>query len=69
MTTEPSGEAPRDGADQAETEIRERRTSVDDPIDNSLAAQVDRVRNDKDFTERLRAIIARDKELLDRLAE
>ncbi len=68
MTTEPSGEVPPNDADHAEDEIRERGT-VHDPIGDSLAAQVERVRSNKDFTERLRAIIARDKELLDRLAE
>ena len=34
-----------------------------------LAAQVERVRNDEDFIRRVRTIIARDHELLDRLAE
>jgi hypothetical protein len=34
----------------------------------SLAAEIERVRADKDFTNRARKLLARDQELLDRLA-
>jgi hypothetical protein len=34
----------------------------------SLAAEIQRVRADKDFTKRARKFLERDKELLDRLA-
>jgi hypothetical protein len=69
MRYEPNAKVPRDDVDNAETDMRAPHTSVENPIDDSLAAQVERVRNDKDFTARARAIVARDKGLLDRLAE
>jgi hypothetical protein len=34
----------------------------------SLAAEIERVRSDKDFTDRARRLLEQDKELLDRLA-
>ena len=37
-------------------------------IIDSLAAEIERVRADKDFTSRARELLKRDKELLDRLA-
>ena len=38
-------------------------------IVESLAAEIERVRVDTDFTTRARKLLARDKELLDRLAK
>jgi hypothetical protein len=35
----------------------------------ALRAELNRVRNDTEFMERLRALIDRDREILDRLAE
>lgn len=35
----------------------------------ALQAEIERVRHDTDFMERLRALTERDKEILDRLAE
>jgi hypothetical protein len=36
---------------------------------DALRAELDRVRNDTEFMERLRALVERDREILDRLAE
>lgn len=47
---------------------RVRGTSVNTLIVDSLASEVERVRDDKDFTGRARKLLERDKELLDRLA-
>lgn len=47
---------------------RVRGTSVNALIVESLAAEIQRVRADKDFTKRARKFLERDKELLDRLA-
>jgi hypothetical protein len=43
-------------------------TSVNALVIDSLAAEFERVRDDKDFTSRARELLERDKELLDRLA-
>ena len=37
-------------------------------IVDSLTSEIDRIRNDKDFTSRARELLKRDEELLDRLA-
>lgn len=55
-------------ADQAEAVARIKGTSVNALIVESLAAEIERVRADKDFTTRARRLLERDKELLDRLA-
>ena len=52
----------------AEAVARVRGTSVNAPIIESLAAEIERVRKDKAATARARKLLARDKELLDRLA-
>lgn len=59
---------PTDLADEAEAIARVRGTSVNSVIVDALAAEVERVRNDKDFTARARRLLARDKELVERLA-
>jgi predicted transcriptional regulator len=59
---------PEDLADQAEAVARVRGTSVNALIVESLAGEIDRVREDKSFTDRARKLLERDKELLDRLA-
>ncbi len=43
-------------------------TSVNQLIVESLAAEIDRVRADTDFTQRAKRLLERDKELLERLA-
>ena len=69
MTKQTTVRLPEDLADQAEAVARVKGTSVNALIVDSLAAEVERVRADKDFTARAKALIARDKELLDRLAK
>lgn len=59
---------PEELADEVEVIARVRGTSMNALIIESLAAEVARVRADKDFTSRLRDLMKRDKELLDRLA-
>jgi len=59
---------PDELADEAEAVARVKGTSVNALIIDSLAAEIERVRADKDFTSRARALLKRDKELLDRLA-
>lgn len=60
---------PDELADQAEAVARVRGTSLNALIVESLAAEIDKVRADKDFTQRARKLLERDKELLDRLAK
>ena len=59
---------PDDLADEAEAVARVRGTSVNALIVDSLAAEIERVRADKAFTERAKVLLERDKELLERLA-
>jgi phosphoribosylaminoimidazole-succinocarboxamide synthase len=54
-------------ADEAEAVARVKGTSVNALIIESLAAEIDRVRADRTFTERATQLLERDKELLDRL--
>ena len=60
---------PEELADRAETVARVKGTSVNQLIVDSLAAEIERVRADKDFATRAKRLLARDKELLDRLAK
>ncbi len=60
---------PEELADQAEAVARVQGKSLNAVIVDSLAAEVERVRADKDFTKRARVLLERDKELLDRLAK
>ena len=59
---------PEELADRVEAVARVRGTSVNALIVESLAAEIERVRTDTDFTDRARKLLERDKELLDRLA-
>ena len=59
---------PEELADQAEAIARVRGTSINAVIVDALAAEVERVRADKDFTARAKRLLQRDKELLERLA-
>ena len=56
-------------AETAEVVARGRGISVNALIVDALEAEVDRVRQDEEFMARLRELTARDKEILDRLAE
>lgn len=69
MTKQTTVRLPDELADDAEAVARVKGTSVNQLIVDSLAAEIDRVREDKDFTTRAKRLLERDKELLDRLAK
>ena len=60
---------PEDLADTAEVVARGPEVFVNALIVRALAAEIDRGRRDEDFMAQLRALTARDGEILDRLAE
>ena len=60
---------PDDLADDAEAVARVRGDSVNQLIIDSLAAEIERVRADDDFTTRAKKLLERDREILDRLAK
>ncbi|MGA0118084.1 MAG: toxin-antitoxin system HicB family antitoxin [Ilumatobacteraceae bacterium] len=60
---------PDDLADKAEVVARAKGTSVNQLIIDSLAIEIDRVRGDSDFMNRVKQIVERDKEILDELAK
>jgi predicted transcriptional regulator len=60
---------PDELADEAEAVARVQGTSVNQLIIDSLTAEIERVRDDNDFTSRARRLLERDKELLERLAK
>lgn len=68
MTKQTTVRLPDELADEAEAVARVRGTSLNNLIIDSLRAEIDAVRADKDFSARARKLIARDKELLERLA-
>jgi predicted transcriptional regulator len=59
---------PEDLADEADAVARVQGTSLNQLIVDSLADAIDRVRADKDFTTRVKRLLERDREILDRLA-
>ncbi len=60
---------PDDLADDAEAVARVRGDSVNQVIVDALAAEIERVRSDADFTARAKKLLERDREILDRLAK
>jgi predicted DNA-binding protein len=60
---------PDELAEEAEAVARVKGISVNSLIVESLAAEIEKVRADNDFTARARQLLDRDKELLDRLAK
>lgn len=68
MTKQTTVRLPDELAEQAEAVARVKETGLNALIVDSLAAEIDRVRSDDDFTDRARRLLERDKELLDRLA-
>ncbi len=68
MTKQTTVRLPEGLAHEAEAVARVRGTSVNALIVESLVAEIERVRADKDFTSRARELLERDKELLERLA-
>jgi predicted transcriptional regulator len=68
MTKQTTVRLPQDLADEAEAVAHVRGSSLNALVVESLAAEVDRVRDDTAFATRARKLLERDKELLDRLA-
>ncbi len=60
---------PDELANEAEVVARTKDISVNALVIDALTAEIDRVRSDKDFMARLRSVLERDKEVLDRLAQ
>jgi hypothetical protein len=60
---------PEDLADEVEAVARGRGVSVNTVVIDALAAEIDRVKADKDFMAHLRSLAERDREILDRLAQ
>jgi predicted transcriptional regulator len=69
MTKQTTVRLPDDLADDAEAVARVRGDSVNQLIIDSLAAEIERVRADTDFTDRAKKLLERDREILDRLAK
>jgi predicted transcriptional regulator len=69
MTKQTTVRLPDDLADDAEAVARVRGDSVNQLIIDSLAAEIERVRADNDFTARAKKLLERDREILDRLAK
>jgi predicted transcriptional regulator len=59
---------PEDLAEDAEAVARVKGTSVNSLIVDALRAEIERVRQDEDFTSRAKRLLERDRELLERLA-
>lgn len=68
MTKQTTVRLPDELARKAEAVARVEGMSLNALIIDSLSEAIERVRADKDFTRRARRLLARDKELLDRLA-
>jgi predicted transcriptional regulator len=60
---------PEELADTVEVVARGKGISVNALVVEALEAEVERARTDEDFMARLQRLAARDKEILDRLAE
>jgi predicted transcriptional regulator len=60
---------PEELAEEVEVVARGRGVSVNALVVDALAAEIERVRSDKDFMDRLERRTKRDKEILDRLAQ
>lgn len=60
---------PEELAESAEAVARVRGVSMNTLIVDALAAEVETARSDTEFMDRLRALVDRDRRILDRLAE
>ena len=60
---------PDELADEVDAVARAKGTSVNQLIIDSLTAEIERVRDDKDFLATLKRLVDRDQEILDRLAQ
>ena len=68
MTKQTTVRLPDELAGDAEAVARVEGTSVNSLIVDALRNEIERVRGDKDFTNRAKKLLERDKELLERLA-
>jgi predicted transcriptional regulator len=69
MTKQTTVRLPDELADDAEAVARVKGESLNQLIVDSLAAEIERVRADADFTARAKRLLDRDREILDRLAQ
>ena len=69
MTKQTTVRLPEDLAHDVEVVARVKGTSVNALIVDALKAEIERVRQDRDFTSRARQLLERDRELLERLAK
>jgi hypothetical protein len=69
MTKQTTVRLPEDLADNAEAVARVKGTSVNALIVDALKTEIERVRQDEDFTARAKRLLERDRELLERLAQ
>ena len=69
MTKQTTVRLPEDLADNAEAVARVKGTSVNALIIDALETEIERVRQDEDFTSRAKRLLERDRELLERLAQ
>ncbi len=69
MTKQTTVRLPDQLADDAEAVARVQGGSLNQLIIDSLAAEIERVRNDDDFVTRAKKLLERDQEILDRLAK
>ncbi len=60
---------PEDLADTAEVVARARGISVNALVVGALSAEIERVKNNAEFMTELKALVNRDREILDRLAK
>jgi len=60
---------PEEMAEEVGAVARGRGVCVNTVVLDALAAEIERVKKDKDFTDRLRRPAERDKEIFDRLAQ
>jgi hypothetical protein len=68
MTKQTTVRLPDDLAEDAEAVARIEGTSVNALIVDALTTEIERVRQDEDFTSRAKQLLERDRELLERLA-
>lgn len=69
MTKQTTVRLPDDLADQAEIVARAQDKSVNELIIGALSIEIDRVRKDTEFMDRVKRLVERDREILNRLAE
>lgn len=69
MTKQTTVRLPDDLAEKTEAVARVQEKSVNQFIVDTLTIEIDRVRKDADFMDRVARLVERDREILDRLAE